>query len=69
MSENSKKYYISPEINSIKLDKGIVLLEPTGNPTSVAPVDPERPAFSPSSTPPSEQSTPFGGDRPDYGDM
>ncbi len=72
MTENLKKYYTAPEVDSIKLDKGIALIllsSPPPDPTSAAPVEPEKPSFGPSSAPPSSANNPFGGDKPDYSDM
>ncbi|GEM_PF-4022389 len=67
---NSKKYYTAPTVSSIKLDRSIVLLTPTGNPPGMAaPAEPERPSYPSSSTPPSTNSTPFGGGKPDFSDM
>jgi hypothetical protein len=65
-----KKYYISPELYSFELDKGIVLLTPTGDPTGFDSFKTEKdlPSGSLKSTP-SSTSNPFGGSHPDYGDM
>ena len=68
MENTIKKYYIRPAINTIKLDK-VVSLTPPSSPSSVAPIDKDRPTFGPSSVPPSSASNPFGGSTPDYGDM
>ncbi len=69
MNIKSKKYYFAPKVNSVKLDNNIVLLAPSNPPGGSVQVEPERPAFPPSSAPPSTTSSPFGGNTPDYGDM
>ena len=70
MTIKSKKYYSAPIINSIRLDKSIVLLEPTGNPPGGNLQVESPPTYStPTSAPPSASSTPFGGNSPDYSDM
>ena len=70
MTIKSKKYYSAPIINSIRLDKSIVLLTPTGNPPGGnTQVVPPSPYGTPTSAPPSANSTPFGGNSPDYSDM
>jgi len=71
MREIPKRYYLAPEINSIKLDNNIVLLTPTGNPPGEAATSNKNdtPSFGPLDAPPSSTANPFGGSRPDYGDM
>ena len=70
MSIHCKKYYSTPLIETVRLDNSIDLLEPTGNPPGMAaPTDRDTPSFGPSSIAPSSKSDPFGGSRPDYGDM
>ncbi len=69
MDINKKKYYTTPIVNFIRLDKSIVLLEPTGNPHGAMQVEPQSPYSAPTSTPPSSNSTPFGSNSPDYSDM
>ena len=71
MSIQKKKYYLSPKIESVKLDRGIslgLITHPPEDPIA-APVGRDRPSFGPSSASPSSVSNPFGSSRPDYGDM
>jgi hypothetical protein len=72
MIKKLRKYYISPEIDTIKLDRDIVLLTSTTPPPDPDVANPggiDKPTFIPNSAPPSSTSTPFGGNSPDYGDM
>jgi len=72
MKINKRKYYCSPKIDIVKLDKDIVLVamtQPPEDPGAAVPLDRDRPSFGPSSVSPSATSNPFGGSRPDYGDM
>ncbi len=70
MNIKSKKYYSAPIVNSIRLDRSIVLLEPTGNPPGGnIQVEPPATFSTPASAPPSTNNTPFGGNSPDYSDM
>ena len=73
MSKKNKKYYIAPDIDIVKLDVSVsMILEPTGNPNggqgAAFPAQHDSPVFGsfPSASP---ASSPFGGSRPDYGDM
>ena len=65
-----KKKYSMPIVESIFLDKGIVLFQesPPDFPTSAAVKETDRPTF-PASVSPSSTNNPFGNSRPDYGDM
>jgi hypothetical protein len=71
MSIQRKKYYKSPQIETVFLDQEIVirLESPPYPPNSAAPVDRDKPSFGPSSVAPTSTSNPFGGSHPDYGDM
>ena len=68
MNIKSKKYYTAPKIGRIKLDREISLIMMTNPPPDPgALISP--PSTQTDGTPPSSNSTPFGGDSPDYGDM
>ena len=69
MTIKSKKYYSAPIINSIKLDSEISLILMTSPPPDPDSGTMEVVPPSPYSAPPSANSTPFGGNGPDYSDM
>jgi hypothetical protein len=73
MKINKRKYYCTPKIDVVKLDRNIVLVAmsdpPPDPPGAVVPTGKDKPSFGPSSVAPSSTSNPFGGSSPDYGDM
>jgi hypothetical protein len=69
MDKRSKKYYIAPLIEVISLDVMLQIQPPSNaEPNEIVPNSKDQPSFGTPSTP-SSINNPFGGSRPDYGDL